>query len=186
VYCKVTPETTTIEFTISSASETIVFRGHLNSDGCLAKIVAESVDAENFHNAEEKAWNALSPVLSTLSVHLDVPVNVYQVDLVEQLTGALLGRFTPRHRVVGLQLSSLLKESSDFRFYASLYRESMNSNSPLYQFLCLFKIIEGIAARRKRVEREKRRRGESISASAEIVPSDSTTWKAWLARLSQS
>jgi hypothetical protein len=183
VYSKVTPETTAIEFSIASPSETMVFRGYLNNDGCLAKIVAESISAEDFHNAEEKAWNALSPILSTLSVHLDVPVNVYQVDMVEHLTGALMGRFTPRHRVVGLQVSSLLRGSSDFRFYASLYRESMNTNSPLYQFLCLFKIIEGIAARRKRIEREKRQRGESsdsMSPLEEVVPADPSGWKTWL------
>jgi len=41
--------------------------------------------------------------------------------------------------------------SQEFRKYASYYREGLASNSLNYQFLCFYKIIEGIRKRRHRL-----------------------------------
>ena len=42
----------------------------------------------------------------------------------------------------------------DFRGYASLYRQGLNSDSPVFQFLCYFRIIESVRRRRARLGSE--------------------------------
>jgi hypothetical protein len=65
--------------------------------------------------------------------------------------------------------------------YASLYREAMISNSPNYQFLCYYKIIEGLKKRNERVLVEARRRGENIQARPQqIIPQGTQEQTEWL------
>jgi hypothetical protein len=52
--------------------------------------------------------------------------------------------------------------TDEFRKYASFYRETLHSNSINYQFLCFFKIVEGIRNRQGRLINEARARGEKI------------------------
>ncbi len=48
-------------------------------------------------------------------------------------------------------MPGLWTPADEFRLYASLYREALNSLSLRYQFLCYYKIAEGISARRGRL-----------------------------------
>jgi hypothetical protein len=69
---------------------------------------------------------------------------------------------------------------SEFAHYASLYREGLNSNSTVYRFLCLFKIIEGIRFRRARLGREAAGRKEAFSRPVEVIPDDPKEFVPWL------
>jgi hypothetical protein len=60
------------------------------------------------------------------------------------------------------------------------YREALNSNSPVYRFLCLFKIIEGIRIRRLRLGKEAGGAREKCHRPLEVIPRDDIAAKAWL------
>ena len=72
---------------------------------------------------------------------------------------------------------------SEFRGYAALYREALNTNSPSFEFLCLFKIIESLRGRRKRLEREARRNNAQYTSPVEAFPSSTAEIKQWLETL---
>jgi hypothetical protein len=69
--------------------------------------------------------------------------------------------------------------------FASLYREALNSNSPNYQFLSYFKIIEGIRrireSRTTQENQEALAKGEKApSREREILPTSTEEKVAWL------
>lgn len=86
---------------------------------------------------------------------------------------------TPYHAVVanGLRVLNLNAEVSA---YASIYRDALNSNSHIYQFLCYYKIIEGVLKRRKRLGTEAAKRGETFSRPGENLPADTESQIRWL------
>jgi len=62
------------------------------------------------------------------------------------------------------------RNNDDFCHYASLYREGMNSNSAFYRFLCFYKIIESIPARRRRTAEAAKQAGEEVRRFREVMP----------------
>jgi hypothetical protein len=71
----------------------------------------------------------------------------------------------------------------EFRSYAALYREALNTNSPVYEFLCLFKIIESLRGRRIRLARDAKKTNATYTPPDEILPSTTAEIKAWLEAL---
>lgn len=112
------------------------------------------------------AWRTthrlLNPLLCDLSYRYDVPVEVLQANVFELATLTLSGmkRDDFREKVFdpeGFLGSGLSYETlPNYEFFTRLYRESANSSSADYGFLCFFRIAEGvIQLRRKRIaERE--------------------------------
>lgn len=168
----------------TTADGDFVFHGIPNKKGFLGKLRLEEVQANDFKDAEMRAFRALSSGLSNISVYLDIPLHIYQVDITELRTQtssvSLLTPFveTPLYAVPTESMSN------DFRLYASLYREAVSSNSPSYQFLCYFKIIEGIRKRHERRTIEARAQGLPIpSIPREYVPATTAEQQAWLSSL---
>jgi hypothetical protein len=111
---------------------------------------------------------------------LDIPVLVYQIDLREVASGASRMTFTPPFQGTPLVLPPGGGLTSEFRGHASLYREALNSNSAVYQYLCYFKIAESVLARRARLGSEARARGETFSRPKEYFPEDVASLTTWL------
>jgi len=88
LYARIKPDTTQIVFAVQTTNGAFDFHGVLNRSGNLGKLWTEHVVARDYYDAERIAWSALSPVLSWLSVHLDVPLFVEQVDVIDRYTGA--------------------------------------------------------------------------------------------------
>ncbi|MDR3742220.1 MAG: hypothetical protein P4L40_24655 [Terracidiphilus sp.] len=109
--------------------------------------------------------------LSNVSVVLDVPIELAAMQTTELNTG--------NHRVELIypilerswQWITEPPNTPDYMLYAGLYREGINSSSPLYQFLCLYKIIEGLVARRERLNTAIVARGETPRRNRERLPS---------------
>lgn len=156
------------------------FSGLPNAQGFLGKFVSEPFDAKDFNDAEAKAHRALAPSLSDWTVHLDIPLSVVQTESVEVRTGNTRTSILTPHFTVPLAIMPTANLQPEFRGYASLYREALNSNSSVYQFLCLFKMIEAMLKRRARLGAEARRAGKPFSRQHETIPDrlDSTaiTW----------
>ena len=89
--------------------------------------------------------------------------------------------FNPPFQTSPLVLRPGFALTPNFRGYASLYREALNSNSPVYQYLCYFKIIESVRERRKRLGGEAKARSETFARpSEEVFPSNSEELAPWL------
>jgi hypothetical protein len=160
----------------------IEYNGIPNEQGYLGKLESEPFEAKDFRDAETKAYTPLLPMLSNWSVHLDIPIYVAQIEVAEVRTGARTGRlFTPPAEAIFAVNGELtLKPGSEFAHYASLYREALNSNSAPYRYLCLFKIIEAIRARRERLAIEAVRNGQKPRSLVERVPASETEFQKYL------
>jgi hypothetical protein len=181
LYARIKPDTTEIVFAVQTTNGAFDFHGVLNRSGNLGKLWTEHVVARDYYDAERIAWSALSPVLSWLSVHLDVPLFVEQVDVIDRYTGAQAIKVLLPYRTIGLSVAPVHAGSPEFQYYASLYREALCANAPHYQFLCLYKILDGVFARRLRASRsESSDGGLKLSPQLETVPVDEDAFKAWM------
>lgn len=156
------------------------FTGYPNSRGFLGKLITHPFKALDRQDAKRKAYRALAGSLSSWSVHLDVPIAVYQVDTEEIATGNTQMSQTNPYLEAPFSVTPNAALKADFRGYAGLYREALASNSTVYRFLCIYKIIEGLRARRKRKEREAKRQGKSIPAINEVLPASAADVAKWL------
>jgi hypothetical protein len=156
-----------------------VFLGHANGRGFLDRLEAE-FEAASFQDAEHKAYRALAPSLSNWAVHLDVPVHIWRIHITEQSTKnqqiSIVNPFddTPFALAAGGSMTT------EFRAFAGLYREATNSNSAAYEFLCLFKIAEGVRNRRQRLAKEAAANGDKFTRPQERIPKEAAEFQPWL------
>lgn len=80
-------------------------------------------------------------------------------------------------------MSSQAQTGEEFRAYASLYREALSSNSPAYQLLCLFKILEAIDYRRQTNKQSVARTNPELIRSSERLPKEDSECEPWLRRI---
>lgn len=140
----------------------VKFTAEGNADGFLAKF-STTLDAENVNHAVSMAHASLAPLLSGLSACADVPLFIESIDAVELATGNAMLRVTAPFPEQFFNFGPIPRLSDEYCHYASLYSEVMESNSPFYRFLCLFKIVEGLHKRRGRLTLEAKQRGETKS-----------------------
>lgn len=178
-------DTVRMEISHHLASGDLVFYGYPNEKGMLSRIEVESIEATGFGDALAKAYNVLAPVLSRYALLYDIPLHVFQILTTELATQNHSTTFTlPFQHAPATQFSNYAPEKASSKF-ASLYREALNSNSPNYQFLCYYKIVEGI--RRIRSERttkenqEALRRGEKPPwRPRDLIPATPQDQQSWL------
>jgi hypothetical protein len=174
------PEARKIKVRANTEDGHFEFLGSPNEKGFLAKIESQPFDANDFEDAEQKAFRAVAPSLSNWSVHLDIPLNIQQIDTIELHTEARRMLVISPHLQVPFAVMPEPRLESEFRHYASLYREGLNTNSAVYRFLCFYKIIEGIQVRRARLANEARIAGENFKRPIERVPDNKTELIGWL------
>jgi len=120
--------------------------GKANPKGRLGKLLVD-VPAASFPDAEDIAFREVSPFLSVLSFELDIPVRLAQLDVTQTSTQNVSMNYVcpfPDMVPTGIEQNNLPYIQS----LLSLYREGINSNSPNYQFLCWYKMVEGINDKR--------------------------------------
>lgn len=122
-----------------------------NEEGRLAKIFV-TLEAENFSDAENRAYFQASSLLSNLAFKLDIPLRIAHTHLKETESGHVRVGFVRQFGYRGLaNLPEFRTASSGFAVdrkgdthaaLTSVYREALNSDSPFYQFLCFCRVIE--------------------------------------------
>ena len=157
-----------------------IFTGYPNKRGFLGKFTSDPFAALNRSDAERKAFRAIAPSLSSWAAHLDVPLDIGQVDTIELTTGNSQMSYTTPFWEAPFAVLPTAALKPEFRGYSSLYREALGSSSTVYRFLCFFKIIEGLSARRKRLLRQAKRNGGTITLPDEILPADAAEIRKWL------
>jgi hypothetical protein len=157
------------------------FIGTANQNGFLGKFTSRPVQARDRFHAEEITFRALAPSLSEFSLQLDIPLEIAQIETKDLSTESCHVTITVPFFDVPMIVSPLSRTEPDFRGVASLYREALNSNSPVYQFLCLFKIIEALRARRKKLQRTVKAANVGyMAAPSEEFPTTYQDIRAWL------
>jgi hypothetical protein len=156
------------------------FTGFPNERGFLGKLESDPFPASSFNDAERLAYRALVPTLSHWSVQLDIPLNTYKVESTEERTGNKQTSVNTAYMQAPWAITANANLDPEFLACASFYRESLNSNSRPYSYLCLFKIIEGIRNRRIRLQRKAKRDGTSFALPAEVVPATPDSFATWL------
>ncbi len=156
------------------------FTGYPNDKGFLGKFVSVPFRADNRNDAEHKAFRALATALSNWSAHLDIPLEIVQRETMEIATGNIQVSTVPPYLEAPFAVAPTDNTSNEYRGYVSLYREALSSSSTVYRFLCFYKIIEGLRARRTRLERAAHRRGTSYSLPAEMFPATTGDVVNWL------
>jgi hypothetical protein len=128
-------------------SHRLEIAGKANDEGRLSKLSVQ-MPAQSFPDAENIAFGAISPFLSAVAFELDVPIRVAQLDVTQISSRTSSMTYTcpyPNMTLTGLDQNNTPYVQS----LMSLYREGINSNSPNYQFLCWYKILEGANAKRE-------------------------------------
>lgn len=148
----------------------IEFKCIINDDGYIGKIVVERLYAQDYLQAESVAYQALTPFLSSWSLTLDIPVLVETIQVTDLTTHTEMLRVCAPYVEMTPGAGVPLAFSEDFRHYASVYREGMNTNSPFYRFLCFYKIVESIYVRRGENAKQAKLRGEQPRRYSEDVP----------------
>jgi hypothetical protein len=167
------------EIRATTATE-VLFSGLPNRRGFLAGFKVYPFEASDFHDAYVKAYARVAPSLSTWSAHLDLPLNVFQVDVVELASNARMIASTNPYPEMTFAGPPGLDKDEDLAALVSIYREALTSSSLTYQFLCFYKIAEALKARRDRLAKAARRRGEKVTRVVEVVPADAADFEAWL------
>jgi hypothetical protein len=160
-----------------------VFKGVPNKRGFLGKLISEPFNAASRRDAEEQAFRALAPSLTSWSVHLDIPLEIYQRETCEMTTGNIQTSIVTPNFPAPFAVLPVAQLLPEFRGVASLYREALNANSAVYQFLCFYKIVEALSARRKRLQRRGKKLGTPYTLPTEVLPATEKEIAAWLRSL---
>jgi hypothetical protein len=161
-----------LELQSSDGSSLSVARIIPNSRGRLAQ-VRLTVTAGDFSLAENEAFDAVMPVLSRIAFEADTPLEVTGVLLTEQATqtrrfgATLVGAAQPAPSLAG-------ETTPELRSFLAAYREGLNANSPMYQALSFYKIIEGVTKFHTNRVRAAKKRGapEPADPLAKQIPAN--------------
>src|SRR5947207_10703174 len=124
--------------------------GSADKDGFLGKLTAE-LDADNAQAAEHEVYGSITPFLSAWSMNADVPIHIETMQITDLTTQVSSLRVLTPHFEMNFPASGAPPFFQDeFCQYASIYREGLNTNSAFYRFLCFYKIIESLIAKRGR------------------------------------
>lgn len=160
--------------------EEFKFIGIPNQNGFLGKIQSDSFPAESLEDALQKAHRILMPSLSNWSTCLDIPLHIESIQVTEITSGQQMTTWTTPYYESPFAIMPRSNLTPEFRLYLSLYREALVSNSPVYQFLCFYKIIESIRERRSRLKAEAKMRGEQYTQPKERMPTNISDGIHWL------
>jgi hypothetical protein len=143
--------------------------GHPDKDGFLGKLVCE-LEADNNDAAEAEVYGAIAPFLSAWSMNADIPIHVETIQVTNLTTHTSSLRVVAPHFEMnfGGGVHPFLRD--EFCQYASIYREGLNSNSSFYRFLCFYKIIESLIAKRGREGAVKKQAGQDPRRTYEVIP----------------
>lgn len=168
-----------IKIYLESSAGKITFTGFANKKGFLGRIETE-LEADSLVDAEHRAYRALAPTLSNWATHLDIPVHVWRIHVTALENSSVQITAVNSFNEAPLVIAPTGSMSEEFRNFISLYREALESNSPPYQFLCLFKIAEAILKRRNRLAVEAHDQGASFTRPVERIPIIVSEFEPWL------
>jgi hypothetical protein len=91
--------------------------GFPNVKGFLSHIQTAPFPAQGFEDAQHKAFRALAPSLSSWSIHLDIPLSIWQIETTELRTGGVHTRLTNPFLEMPWAIKPESKPDPEFRFF---------------------------------------------------------------------
>lgn len=151
-------------------------------DDNLLRSMEVTLFEKDFDRAIRAASYCVSSVLDSLSFRLKIPLNVRDIVVFSFKTGELIGRFitipyfpTTLERKEDIYVAKDIPK--ELRPYLRLYREALNSTSPHYRLLCLYRIIESLRKLQSVNVKKIINHGGSFERSRLIMPSNPITQK---------
>ena len=136
---------------VGGTAQVFVDAGHaldinfiVNDRGRLAQM-RFAVEAKNFADADTFTHNIVMPLLSRLSFETNTALDIRAIMMIERSTsiqrisGRVAGNVVKVKNFEGLMTPELGP-------YLASYREGMNADSPIYQALAFFKVVEGVSS----------------------------------------
>jgi len=167
---------------IQTQGKNFQFEGLPNKDGFLGKLVV-NLEADSALAAENEAYGSITPFLSAWSLNLDTPIHIETTQVTDLKTQVNSLRVHTPHFEMNFGGGTPAFFADEFCQYASIYREGLNTNSSFYRFLCFFKIIESLIARRGREAGQARLAGLDPRRPSERIPEKKEELIALLNRL---
>ncbi len=158
----------------------------VNPDKFLGKIHCNDINASGVNDAIAQAYRAVAPYLNHLSVQVVQPFHIRQIDTTEIATQTWHASYVLRPAEVTYtpSLGEISMISLEYNACASLYREALSSNSPMYAFLCFYSILEWAKTYQGQLSFRARERGEEPSRlKYSKLPSSVDDMRMWLADL---
>ncbi len=112
---------------------------------------------------------ATTPLIDHLSYVANVPIKTGMLKVHDRKNEVQRVNFVSPFQQVTVN-NHLAEVRPELQAVYALYREARNSESPYYQLLCHFKIMEGVAKLKGRVIKQARRRGVQLQALDDVVP----------------
>lgn len=123
-----------------------------NRRGAISHAVTR-IHADNFIDAEDKAYEIVVPTLSRLSFKFDVALDVMGFEVQEERTKTILYSYGVLGRPKLFDDLGNFSAQAEHRHFFSAYREALNSTNVFYQALSFYKVVEGVLANRIRQKR---------------------------------
>lgn len=132
------------------------------------------INASSFANATKLAHDAVMPMLSRWSFQHDVPITTSAVELHELGSEARKWTMTIVGSVKDFSDTGGAS-TADGRILLAAYREGMSTLEPLYQALCMYRVIEGAYVLRARRQVEAVVNSGSFLDPGEVLSLDQIT-----------
>ncbi len=134
-----------VKITTESFNIPLTYWLRLNEEGYWGNILFEKFTANNFRDAFNISYKAVSLFLSSMSFKYDTSIVIKNTELKELKTGSVRFIALAEEIEKPVTLVDLIKCSDNQAKLLGLYREAVNSvASPQYMLLCFYKIIEGV------------------------------------------
>jgi hypothetical protein len=170
-----------VQLSYRSASGTLLFHGYPNEAGFLGKLITDPFFAANRAFAERLASTAVQGLLSNLSSQLDIPLIIEAVEVTEVATKAKSISFIAAFPPVSMAVRAAgTFNDPEFEHAVALYREALNSNTPVYRFLCFYKILELSRKRRESLGRKFKSALKQARPGEQIPLQDKAAMEEWL------
>jgi len=164
-----------------TAAGSILFRGYPNKEGFLGKLITDPFHAANRIVAHRNASTAIQGLLSNLSSQLDIPLIIEHVEVTELATKAKGISFVAPFPAAAMAVQGAgAFNDREFEHAVALYREEINSNTPIYRFLCFYKILELSRKRRKRLGMKHRASLKQPRPGEQIPVHEKQAMEEWL------
>jgi hypothetical protein len=118
------------------------FTGFPNEKGYLGKLITAPFKAKDRAHAEEIAYRAIASSLSNMSLHLDIPLEIGIRETKELSNGSTSISLMSPYLEAPMAIQAIANFGPEFRSYAALYREALNTDTPVYQFLCSSRLLK--------------------------------------------
>lgn len=136
-------------------------------------LVRITIQADNFNQAREGAFQWATPVLSDLSFRYDAPLDIRKVDAKELRTGIIhMLAMTPGAPRVMEYPTTVVTLAPEIRAATSFYREGLSAINPAYQVLAFYKGVEGLRAARPKIAKRCKARSVDPTRPEERIPAD--------------